>query len=169
MITLQQNKKILILFGLLTSILFTIVMFVVNPLIDGKTGLEVIKLQIAFQTETGRIIINNWQEIGKENFLKYIFTDYLYAISYSIFLASIYMNKLLKKNIQLSKKHLFIFILPFIAGIFDMIENTIEILFIKNPVNFSEIIFGLHSVFATLKWIALPIIAYYLIKPIKEK
>ena len=164
MVNLQQNKRVLIVFGLLTSIMFIIVMFIVNPLIDGKTGIEVIKLQLAFKTNLGKSIIEKWNETGQNNFLKYIYTDFIYAFSYSIFLSSIYLNKLLKNNIQISTKHIMILSIPIIAGIFDMLENTIEIIFIKNPNNFSELLFFTHSILASMKWLALPIILYFILK-----
>lgn len=168
MVTLQKNKKVLIGFGILTGIMYIIVMFIINPMIDGKMGIEVIKLQLSFTTENGKSILNGWNEIGQQNFLKYIYTDYIYAFAYSIFLSSIYLNKVLKNNIKIVGKHILILLLPFVAGLFDMIENTIEIFFIKNPNGFSELLFSFHSILASLKWLALPIIIYYLIKRVKE-
>ena len=168
MVTLQKNKKVLIGFGILTGIMYVIVMFIINPLIDGKIGLEVIKLQLSFTTENAKEILNNWNEIGQQNFLKYIYTDYIYAFAYSFFLSSLYLNKLLKNNIKLAGKHIYILILPFIAGLFDMIENTIEISFIKNSNDFSELLFTFHSVLSSLKWLILPIMIYFLSKRIKK-
>ncbi len=164
MVNLQQNKRVLIVFGSLTSLMFIIVIFIVNPLIDGKTGMEVIKLQLAFKTDIGKSIIEKWSETGQNNFLKYIYTDFIYAFSYSIFLSSLYLNKLLKNNIQISAKHIFILSIPILAGIFDMLENTIEIMFIKNPNHFSESFFFIHSILASIKWIAFPVILYFLVK-----
>lgn len=168
MVTLQNNKKMLIGFGILTGIMFIIVMFIVNPMIDTKTGLDVIKLQLSFTTKNGKSIIDNWNDIGQQNFLKYIYTDYIYAFSYSIFLSSLYLNKLLKNHIKIIDKHYLILILPFVAGLFDMIENTVEIFFIKNSNNFSELLFSIHSILASLKWLGLPIIIYFLIKRVKK-
>ncbi len=168
MVTLQKNKKVLIGFGVLTGIMYVIVMFIINPMIDSKMGIEVIKLQLSFTTKNAKSIIDGWNEIGQQNFLKYIYTDYIYAFAYSIFLSSLYLNKVLMNNTKIVAKHYFILILPFIAGLFDMIENTIEIFFIKRPNNFSELLFGLHSILASLKWLSLPIIIYYLIKRIKS-
>ncbi len=168
MVTLQKNKKVLIGFGILTGIMYVIVMFIINPMIDGKTGLEVIKLQLSFTTENGKSVFNGWNEIGQQNFLKYIYTDYIYAFAYSVFLSSLYFNKVLKNNIKIVGKHIYILILPFVAGLFDMIENTIEIFFIKSPDGFSELLFGFHSILASLKWLGLPIILYFLIRRIKQ-
>ncbi len=168
MVTLQENKKVLIGFGIFTMVMYIIVMFIINPLIDSKIGLEVIKLQLSFTTENGKEIINSWNEIGQQNFLKYIYTDYIYAFAYSIFLSSLYLNKLLKNNIKLAGKHIFVLILPFIAGLFDMIENTIEIFFIKNPRDFSELLFAFHSVLSSIKWLILPLMIYFLIKRIQK-
>jgi len=54
--------------------------------------------------------------------------------------------------------------LPFLAGIFDWIENTLELFFINNPTEFSNILFFIHSLIASLKWLILPIVVGFLIK-----
>ena len=167
MVTLQENKKALIGFGILTAIMYVIVMLIINPMIDGKTGFEVIQLQLSFTTENANVIIEGWGETGQQNFLRYIYTDYLYAAAYSFFLAVLYLNKLLKNVIEIKGRHFIFLILPFIAGMFDMLENTIEIFFIKNPDDFPELLFSIHSILASLKWLALPVFLYVLIKRVK--
>jgi hypothetical protein len=52
---------------------------------------------------------------------------------------------------------------PYIS-IFDWIENTLEILFINNHIEFSNTLFFIHSIIASLKWLALPIIVTFIIK-----
>ncbi len=166
MVTLQRTKKIMIGTGILTGIMYIIVMFIINPLIDNKLGLEVIKLQLAYTTENGKTIINNWHKIGQQNFLKYIYTDYLYALTYALFLSTLYLHKILKNNIKIIRKHYIILTLPFIAGLFDMVENTIEIFFIKDPNDFPASLFAFHSILSSIKWLLLPIMIYYLLKRI---
>ena len=45
-----------------------------------------------------------------------------------------------------------------------LIENTLELLFINNPIEFSNTLFFIHSIIASLKWMALPIIVTFIIK-----
>ena len=164
MLNILSKKKVMIISAVITSIMFTVVMFIVNPSIDGKNGMSVIALQLAFDKEVGIEIINSWKQIGVDNFNQFIFTDYIYALSYSIFFASILSALILKKLKQNILKYKLVVYIPFVAGLFDWIENTLELLFINNPLEFSNILFFIHSIVASFKWIALPIIVAFIIK-----
>jgi hypothetical protein len=164
MLNILSKKSVIVISTLVTLIMFTVVMFIVNPSIDGKNGMGVLELQLAFDKEAGIEIINSWTQSGIDNFNQLIFTDYIYALAYSIFFASILSVLILKKSKQNIFKYKSIVYLPFIAGLFDWIENTLELLFINNPIEFSNILFFIHSIIASLKWIALPIIVVYIIK-----
>ena len=164
MLNILNRKKAIIILSLITSIMFAIVMLMVNPSIDGKNGMGVIALQLAFDKEIGIEIINSWTQSGIDNFNQFIFTDYIYALAYSVFFASILSVLIFKKSKQNILKYKLIVYLPFIAGLFDCIENTLELLFIHNPIKFSNILFFIHSIIASLKWIALPIIVVFIIK-----
>jgi len=164
MLNILSKKRVIIISTVITLIMFIVVMFIVNPFIDGKNGISVLALQLSFDKEVGIKIINSWTESGIENFNKFIFTDYIYALGYSIFFASILSAFILKKGKQNISKYKLIIYLPFIAGLFDWIENTLELLFINNPSEFSNILFFIHSLIASLKWLALPIIAIFIVK-----
>ena len=164
MLNILSKRSVIIISTVITLVMFVVVMFIVNPSIDGKNGIGVLALQLAFDKEIGVEIINSWSKSGIENFNKFIFTDYIYALGYSIFFASILSVLILKKLIQNSSKVKLIIYLPFIAGLFDWTENTLELLFINNPIEFSNTLFFIHSIIATLKWLALPIIVTFIIK-----
>jgi len=164
MLNILSKKRVIILSTVITLVMFTVVMFIVNPSIDGKNGMGVLALQLAFDKEVGIETINSWTQTGIDYFNRYIFTDYIYALSYSIFFSSLLSVLILKKSKQNLSKYKFIIYLPFLAGLFDWIENTLELLFINNPIEFSNILFFIHSIIASLKWIALPIILTFIIK-----
>ena len=164
MLNILSKKRFVIISTIMTLVMFTIVMFIVNPSIDGKNGIGVLALQLAFDKEVGIEIINSWTQSGIKNFNQFIITDYIYALGYSIFFSSILSVLILKKSIQNLSKIKLIIYLPFIAGLFDWIENTLELLFINNPIEFSNTLFFIHSIIASSKWIALPIILIFIIK-----
>jgi len=137
--------------GFITVILFILVMFYVNPTIDSHYGLEVLKLQISFYKDAGIDIVNVWNDNGIKSFFNLIWIDYIYALNYSIFFYFLL--------IKLHVKSWYVYT-PFIAGLFDWIENTIEILFLRNIEEFSNSLFFLHSVIASIKWLFLPIVVY---------
>ena len=148
------SNRVLLLFGIFMLIMFIVVMFIVNPLIDNKNGLEVIKLQLLFNKEKALALTSSW---SIDNFKRYIFTDYIYAISYTLFLSSLLLN-LINKNIKKFKKFMIFIYLVLVAGLCDWIENSLELYFFANSANFSNSLFILHSTISLIKWLALPIV-----------
>jgi len=163
MISILSKKPILIGSLIVVLAMFTIVMFIVNPLIDGKNGFEVIALQLSFQKEVGILLVNGWGESGISNFNAWIFTDYLYAFSYSVFLGSLLSVLIVKKGKENSFSYTWTVPLVFVAGLCDCIENTIELYFINNLLEFSSFTFYMHSLIASIKWLILPVVIFYII------
>ena len=156
------SKQVVFVSMISTVIMAFIVMIIVDPMIDGKDGFSVITLQLSFDKELGKEIISSW---NIEAFNRWIIMDYLYALSYIIFFASLLLWLEKIKNLQSS-------IVPYLAigaGVFDWIENSFELLFLNNIETFSSTLFFIHSIFATLKWLALPIIIGTIIKYFRVK
>ena len=151
------NKEIVLVSSITTVIMAFIVMVLFDPMVDGKNGFDVIALQFSFSKEVGVDIVSNW---NIEAFKKWIVLDYLYALSYMIFFASI-IFWLEKERGEPYSKYPYIAIF---AGVFDWIENSIEVWFLNNIEDFSSTIFFIHSILATLKWLALPMIVWRIIK-----
>ncbi|MEA2027748.1 MAG: hypothetical protein U9N49_02065 [Campylobacterota bacterium] len=150
------------LFLLISFIMFVVVMFIANPMIDGKDGLDVVNIQLTFDKDSAQEIVESWGAEGIERFNHLIFSDYLYALSYAFLFASLLLWLLLKTEKQNDIRYSWSIYLGFVAGACDWIENTMELLFINNMESFSNILFILHSMVATLKWLALPIVLSYL-------
>lgn len=163
MLEIISKKSILIGSFVLMSIMFIIVILIVNPLIDGGDGLEVVKLQLSFSKDAGIDIIQGWGKSGIANFNQWIFTDYIFAFAYSVFFASLLAMLILKKGMSKSASYTWTVYLAFIAGFFDWIENTMELFFLNNPSNFSSFLFFIHSIIASLKWATGPIAVVYII------
>jgi len=158
--TTLGKKRVVIVSAVMTIVMFIIVMGIINPMIDGSNGMGVLALQLAFDKALGIEIIQSWGERGAESFRFLILADYLYAICYSIFFASL-LSRLIIQHSKVNQSLLFI---PFIAGLFDWIENTMEILFMSNPMEFSETLFFIHSIVASLKWVTLPVVLAFILK-----
>jgi len=164
------NRKVVLIGSLVfMSIMFVIVMFFVNPSVDGGNGAGVIKLQLSFEKESGIKIINSWGQSGIENFNQWIFTDYIYALAYSVFFASLLSFLILKKGKETYLAYKSVVYLAFIAGFFDWVENTIELLLVNNPSEVSNTLFFLHSIVASLKWAAIPIAVAYILVLLTKK
>ena len=156
------NKKTVIFFGITTLIMAYIVMVIVDPMIDKKDGLSVIALQVSFFKENGLNIIANWDI---EAFRKWIFTDYMYALSYMLFFSSLSLWLAKSKNTTAG-------IYPYIAivaGVFDWIENSLELWFLSNVDTFSPILFFIHSILSTVKWLILPLFLWGVVQLIRKR
>jgi hypothetical protein len=157
------KKCALISSFVLMAIMFVIVMFFVNPLIDGGDGFGVLKLQLSFDKNLGIEIINKWGEAGIDHFNRWIFTDYIYALAYSLFLASLTAFLVTKKGKGTYPASRLVVSLAFASGVLDSLENTMELLFINNPYEYSESLFFLHSLTALLKWAAVAVVIAYIL------
>jgi len=157
------SKKSVLISSLIFVLFMFAVMFYVNPLIDGNDGSGLLRLQLSFNKEAGIEIINNWGNSGIENFKKYIFTDYIYAFAYALFLASLVSFLTLKKGREVSFPCRWVVYLAFAAAILDWVENTMELSFINDPVSYSSSLFFLHSIFAIVKWLAVTIVLAHIV------
>lgn len=158
-----SSKTLVIVSGITTLLMFVIIMFIVDPLIDGKNGLGVISLQLAFDKAAGVQIVNGWGEGGVLNFKKYIFADYLYALSYALFFASLLSLLIFRAKQERHIRYVWVVCLALVAGVCDWIENTMEICFVNDMAAFSDGVFYIHSIIAVLKWMALPVVIVYII------
>jgi len=150
------EKKIVIISMIMTLIMAYIVMFIFDPMVDGKDGLSVIALQLAFEKSKGIQIVSSWDI---EAFNRGIVLDYLYALSYMIFFASLISWLEKKRDILPS----FFPYIALLAGAFDWIENSLELWFLHDVEPFSSTLFFIHSIFSILKWLALPLIIWRII------
>ncbi len=163
MIRSLGKLRVLISSFVLMTIMFIIVMFFVNQSIDGGDGSGVLKLQLSFDKTVGISIIDNWGNSGVEYFKRWIFTDYIYALTYSFFFASFLSFLIVRKINKIDSKHKTPVYLAFFSGLCDWFENTIEIFFIKDPYGFSTNLFFIHSIVSVVKWLVIIIIITYII------
>ena len=160
--TFLANKKTVILSAILTAFMAFVVMAIVNPMIDGKDGLSVIALQLSFDKAAAKEIVSTWDI---EAFRQWIFTDYIYALSYVVFFTSLLLWLGKEKHVNVKR---FVAIALF-AGLFDWVENSLELWFLQDMDHFSSTLFFIHSVLSTMKWLALPVVLWKIVQLLKTK
>ena len=163
MIEIFNNKKILMISMIMTLVMFFIVMFFTDPAIDGSNGLSVIALQLAFHKSAAIEIINGWGPSGIEHFNQWIFTDYIYAMSYSVFFASLLSLLIANKGVRDNLRYTWVVYFALAAGLLDCTENTMELYFLRSPSTYPDMLFSLHSFVASAKWSALPVVITYIV------
>lgn len=169
MLKVLSRKSVLICSFSLMSMMFIIVMFFVNPSVDGRTGFSLLWLQLSFDKEAGIKIIESWGPGGIEQFRKFIFTDYIYASTYSLFFASLISYLAQSGRGKFSRADVVFVCTAFSAGILDFIENAMELSFVGNPDAFSSKMFFLHSTIAGLKWSAVVSVVVYILLLLSKK
>lgn len=157
------KKGTLIIASVLVLIMFVIVMFFVNPAIDGGDGAGVLNLQLSFKKSVGLEIVNSWGDKGVDNFRQWIIADYVYAFTYAWFFSSLILFLSAKIKSEVSGRDRWFVSLAFISGVLDLVENSMEFAFVSNPYRFSDALFFLHSVVALLKWIAVSVVVAYIL------
>ena len=130
------RNKFLGLITLIAGLLFFLLTFLVFAPIEsdlkGSTGYGVMEFEFAWTSENVNKIFTAWGQngINKQIFATWI--DFLYIPCYSFFLAGsilLISRKLEDKSQQIG---LHMTLLPFIAGIFDVIENINLLLMLTN-------------------------------------
>ncbi|HHL30935.1 MAG TPA: hypothetical protein ENJ41_00015 [Oceanospirillales bacterium] len=146
------QPKVLMVNTAFVIVMFIAVMFVINPIIDGSNGVGLIDLQLSFDKTAAIGIVQSWGEQGVYRFNRWIFSDYIYALSYGLFFASLLSYLLSKKNLLSHSTYKFVVFIPFIAALLDWLEDSLELLFINNQTAFSASLFFSHSLIATMKF-----------------
>jgi len=155
------TSKFVLLFSLCAVVVFTLLLSRIDAKIAGKDGPGVVYLQLAFFRENFEAVISAWGPEGVSFFLKTIWIDFIYPISYAVLLASapLFLSKFVRdsygdidfKAVDDKIPIAVIIIIPFLAAFFDYIENILHAVILSRRV-FSDSIIFTASVAATLKW-----------------
>ncbi len=145
------------------ALMFFVTMRIANPAIDGGTGADLLKLQLAFDKQLGSEIIAGWGAEGVTNFKRWIVTDYLYAVAYSLFFASL-ICFLAERTHGFTPWDRRVVQAAFAAGFCDWLENSLELGFILDPTGFPAALFFFHSLIAGLKWLFLSLVFFTILR-----
>lgn len=145
-------------------ILITIAAFIIGILISqllmapieaelkGSTGYGVIDFEFAWTSEQVDKIFKAWGPEGmkKEVFVTYV--DFVFIPCYSLFMAGCILLVSRKLEGKTQNMGLYFTIMPFIAGIFDVIENTFLLLMLTNETFVWSLSPFIASLCATIKF-----------------
>ena len=160
------SKKIVLISMITTVCMFILVMFIANPIIDTKNGIDVILLQLIFDKHKAIELVSHWDVAV---FNKWIITDYLYALSYTVFFVSLLSWLIKVKGISKTNRYHFFMYIAMLAGLLDWVENSLELWFLYDMHAFSATLFWVHSFVASIKWLCLPIMIFGIVKLYRVK
>ncbi|MBC7742427.1 MAG: hypothetical protein H7061_09530 [Bdellovibrionaceae bacterium] len=137
------RKLIWIFAGLTLSLQFAIA-YVLRDLGEGA-AIQIIKFQTTLDPNYFKSVLESWGPQGVQIFLRHYYFDFFYPIAYSgLLTVSIFII------FPRSRK---LFIIPIVAGIFDIVENIAHISLIHNEKLLDTSVFYLGAISAILKWL----------------
>lgn len=150
---MASKSGIIILFLLSHSVLLLMMLFTF-PRINAKFGTQAFDLRTFGYSQSEAISMI--QNLDKSTIDFYLFPqlfllDLLYPLLLALFLSTLIIR--LSNLIKISQNYFYsnMFILPFVAMIFDYLENIMISLMITNPTNISSAIIKASSIFTILK------------------
>ena len=129
------RQKVIVVITIISFISFICLNLVMAPIereLKGGTGYGVLDFEFAWTSEMVRKIFRAWGSAGKKKEATAIYWDFLYIPAYSFFMAGCILLVSRKLERKLQNHGIYISILPFIAGVFDIIENINLLLMIEN-------------------------------------
>lgn len=115
-------------------------------------GADIFRLQLAFTPEAFGRVLEQWGPTGVQQFRTSLAVDYLYAIAYAVFLASL-LARLATRPPQRPSTVERVFVrLPLVAGACDCVENSLHLLILSDADHLSPGLIFTASSFAAVKW-----------------
>ena len=126
LIEFPKNKAVILITLIAFILALLISQFIMAPIeaeLKGSTGYGVIEFEFAWTSEQINTIFKAWGSEGKKKEAFVTYVDFLFIPCYSLFMAGCILLVTRKLEGKLQEIGLYMTILPFIAGIFDVIEN----------------------------------------------
>jgi len=147
------SKKYIIWISFLASLLIIAVFILLDRQGRPQSSQNALALQLNFSKDAFLYILEGWGELGIKTYKKILLIDYLFSITYSLFLASSLSYLTIKRDLKWKKLYLFFFALPFVSAILDWCENTFHFVFLRAPTAASEQLIKISALCAHTKWI----------------
>ena len=148
-----HRRRVLFLSILVVLLCLAALAFIQGDALLGKTDL--FTMQTAFSTAKMENILAEWGTEGTSAYLRMMWADFFFPASYGIALASAITLLAIPRSENPNKKELVLMLLPLIAGLCDMVENTFHIFLLQNPQNLLVFPTFLAAFFASVKWLLL--------------
>ena len=153
---------IIVLFGTLYLVSQTIIGIIIQDL----NLILFLKAQTTFSKTVFLDLLAQWHQAGlMPDYLHHFYFDFLHPLWYAGFLGAL-MAKAMNLN-QIPYKFNFLLLMPVVAGLLDLVENSFHILFISDAEAITQPRIFASALSANLKWglagVSILIILYMLI------
>jgi len=159
------KNKVVVLITIAAFILALLIsQFIMAPIeaeLKGSTGYGVIEFEFAWTSEQINTIFKAWGSEGKKKEAFVTYVDFLFIPCYSLFMAGCVLLVIRKLEGKLQEVGLYMTIMPFIAGIFDVIENINLLLMLTDESFVWSLSPFIASICATIKFSLLFIVIIF--------
>jgi hypothetical protein len=139
--------RIVIIFGIIYFISQTIIGLILHDL----NPWLFVKAQTTFSKDVYLALLNQWEQTGlMSNYWHHFYLDFFHPIWYAVFLSAL-MAKAMTLN-ELSGRHNWLLLLPFVAGLMDLVENCFHVIFISDVHAITLQKIFISALAANIKW-----------------
>ncbi|MHA1975086.1 MAG: hypothetical protein ACTSW1_19025 [Candidatus Hodarchaeales archaeon] len=156
----QKNLKRLTIISLVMMIITWVLMTIAT--LKNTTIYNVMSLEFAWSVQQMDLILQTWgNEIIQGELVGTIF-DFGFLVSYSVFIACITLM-ITRKVLPEPKQRMgyYLTVVPFVAALFDAIENINLLLMLSSPGSYPEFSPFMASLFASMKFTLLIIVILF--------
>ena len=147
------GRKSVVIVGIILSLTFMLTLNLLGMTILGATDPSLpMKMQLAFTKENFLQVVGNLSADERTFARNTLLLDFIYPLVYSTTLSSIIAILTIKTEEYPWKRHLIFFVLPYIAAIFDYIENIFQFVMLGDLNNITDSNVFLMSLAASIKW-----------------
>lgn len=145
----KTNKwQFVIVFG----ILFFVSQMTIAIMLYELGTMQVLLLQVSLSADSFGSIIKEWNHAALLSvYKKHFYLDFLHPIWYSLFLAS-FISKTFHLN-NTNHKYNYLLLLPFVAGLLDIIENILHLYILSNLNDISKVVVLISGITSNIKWL----------------
>ena len=151
--TLHNKKVLLTSFG--ATVIFTLILTRMEHAFSGNSGAGYFAIQLSFSRQAFEMVLASWGSEGISIFLKSLWIDLIYIVSYTtLFLSApvFFHNLKNQKNSTNEHYNTKLFIIPLIGASFELIENLLLNIIITQRLFTDELIF-VSSIASSIKFL----------------
>jgi len=176
MLNNYRNKVGATRFVLLYGLIYVISQAAIAAIIQPLNPLLFLKAQITFSKDVYLSILQGWARSGLiMRYFQHFYLDFFHPIFYGVFLSA-FMAKAMNLN-KMSERWNLMLLVPFIAGVMDVIENCFHLRFLTDVNTITRTKVFMSAFASNTKWalagisllIALVLFLKYLVSPKKGK
>jgi hypothetical protein len=165
----MANWQIVLICGILTVAFMLFFSRADSAAPEGTPG--TIQLELAFSEDRFSSIVGQWSEAGTLQIQeRNLWIDLLFPVAYAIFLSSLLAWLAIRSDAEPSLGFIILLALPFVAGLFDWLENALLLVLLRDPSSFSQPLIFFSSIAASVKWILILVsvlaIVYYIFRKV---